>query len=61
MGDWAMRLKLLKETHQHLNKVIDGRTKTGAYDDKDITEMKKQRLRLKEQIEALEKEHANET
>ena len=58
MGDYTQRLKWLKETHQYLNKKIDTMEKTGKFADEQISEMKRDRLRMKDEIERLEKEHA---
>jgi len=57
MGDYTQRLKFLKETHQYLNKKIDTMEKTGKFDDDQIHDMKKERLKLKDEIEKIEKEH----
>lgn len=48
------RLKWLKETHQYLNKQIDGLEKTGKFDDLYIKDLKKKRLTLKTQIATIE-------
>ena len=58
MGDYTQRLKWLKETHQYLNKKIDTREKTGKFTDEEISEMKRDRLKMKDEIQRLEKEHA---
>ena len=58
MGDYTQRLKWLKETHQYLNKKIDTMEKTGKFTDEEISEMKRDRLKMKDEIERLEKEHA---
>ena len=58
MGDYTQRLKFLRETHQYLNKKIDTMEKTGKFTDEEISEMKRDRLKMKDQIEKLEKEHA---
>ena len=58
MGDYTKRLEWLRETHKHLNKKIDTMEKTGHFGDEQISEMKRDRLRLKDEIERLEKEHA---
>lgn len=58
MGDYTQRLKWLKETHQYLNKKIDTMEKTGRFTDEEISEMKRDRLKMKDEIEKLEKEHA---
>ena len=58
MGDYTQRLKWLKETHQYLNKKIDTMEKTGKFKDEEISEMKRDRLKMKDEIEKLEKEYA---
>jgi uncharacterized protein YdcH (DUF465 family) len=58
MGDYTKRLEWLRETHKHLNKKIDTMEKTGHFSDEQISEMKRDRLRFKDEIERLEKEHA---
>jgi len=58
MGDYTQRLKWLRETHQYLNKKIDTMEKTGKFKDEEISEMKRDRLKMKDEIERLEKEHA---
>ena len=58
MGDYTQRLKWLRETHAFLNKKIDTMEKTGKFTDEEISEMKRDRLKMKDEIERLEKEHA---
>ena len=58
MGDYTKRLQWLKETHKFLNKQVDTMEKSGNFKDEELSEMKKKRLTLKDQIESLEKEHA---
>lgn len=55
---YESRIKHLEETHQSLNKRIDGMESTGVYDDDVLHTMKKQRLLLKDQIKKL-KEKGN--
>lgn len=57
MGDYTQRLKWLRETHSYLNKKIDTMEKTGKFTDPEIAEMKRDRLKMKDEIEKLEKEH----
>lgn len=47
------RIKHLEEMHQILDKKIDGLEKTGAFSDNGINELKKQRLRLKDELSIL--------
>ena len=42
----------LEEKHQALNKQIDTMERTGVYGDLNIEDLKKQRLHLKDEIEA---------
>ena len=49
---------MVRETHQYLNKKIDTMEKTGKFKDEEISEMKRDRLKMKDEIEKLEKEHA---
>ena len=51
------RIKHLEEAHRALDKQIDSMEKTGIYDDLKIDEMKKQRLRLKDDIVILKHKH----
>jgi uncharacterized protein YdcH (DUF465 family) len=51
------RIKHLEEAHRALDKQIDTMEKTGIYDDLKIDEMKKQRLRLKDDIVILKQKH----
>ncbi len=51
------RIKHLEEAHRVLDKQIDSMEKTGIYDDLKIDEMKKQRLRLKDDIVILKHKH----
>ena len=49
------RIKHLEEAHRVLDKQIDSMEKTGIYDDLKIEELKKQRLRLKDDIVILKR------
>ena len=51
------KIKHLEEAHRALNKQIDTMEKTGIYDDLKIEELKKQRLRLKDEIVILKHKH----
>lgn len=56
---YEKRIQNLSHAHKHLDKVIDGKEKSGIYNDTEITTLKKQRLILKQQIEDLKgKENA---
>jgi len=48
------RIAFLMETHRMLDKEIDRLTKSGSFDDIEITEMKKKRLQLKEELVKLQ-------
>lgn len=51
------RIAFLQETHSMLNKKIDTMNKSGAYDDEEITKLKKKRLQLKEELVKLTEQH----
>ena len=51
------KIKHLEEAHRVLDKQIDSMEKTGIYDDLKIEELKKQRLRLKDEIVILKHKH----
>ena len=51
------RIKHLEEAHHVLDKRIDGLEKTGVFDDAELTDLKKQRLRLKTQLVTLRQQH----
>ena len=51
------KIKHLEEAHRALDKQIDSMEKTGIYDDLKIEELKKQRLRLKDDIVILKHKH----
>ena len=52
---YETRIKHLEAAHAVLNKKIDGLEKTGKFDDSHLTELKKQRLTLKDQIAILKR------
>jgi uncharacterized protein YdcH (DUF465 family) len=57
------RIKHLEESHAALNKQIDALEKTGNFTDDHISNLKKQRLHLKDEIAILKKkqwEHDHE-
>ena len=54
---WERRIKHLEEAHQALNKRIDGLESTGVFDDAELNNLKKQRLRLKTQLVTLRQQH----
>ena len=47
------RIRHLEEMHQILDKKIDAVEKTGAFEDTHLTEMKKQRLHIRDEISKL--------
>ena len=51
------RIKHLEEEHHRLNKKIDGLESTGVFDDIEINDLKKQRLRIKTELVTLIQEH----
>lgn len=51
------KIKHLEEAHRVLNKQIDTMEKTGIFNDLKIEELKKQRLRLKDEIAILKQKH----
>ena len=52
---YESRIKHLEESHQVLNKQIDGVEKNGNFDDLHLQEMKKRRLQLKDEIAILKR------
>lgn len=54
---YQSKIKHLEEAHRVLNKQIDTMERTGIYDDLKIEELKKQRLRLKDEIVILKHKH----
>lgn len=50
------RIKHLEEMHSIVNKKIDGLEKTGAFEDNQLHEMKKQRLHLRDEIAKLKQQ-----
>lgn len=58
------QIKHLEEAHQFLDKRIDGLEKTGVFDDSQMSELKRQRLTLRDELARLRKlqhEHDYET
>ena len=49
------RIKHLQDAHAALNKRIDGMESTGEFEDRQLNEMKSQRLHLKQEIDLLER------
>ena len=49
------RLRHLREMHARLDREIDGLESTGRFDDTRLTELKKQRLALRDQIQDLQR------
>jgi hypothetical protein len=47
------QIRYLEEKHQTLDRRIDGLEKTGAFDDLHLQDLKKQRLRLRDEITKL--------
>jgi len=57
----ADRIKFLEETHAYLNKEIDRIEKGQAFDDLGLTEKKKKRLHLKDELAKLYKQQHEQT
>jgi hypothetical protein len=58
------RIRHLEEMHQNLNKRIDGLEKTGVFEDKNLLELKKQKLAIRDELSRLQKlqwEHNHES
>ena len=51
------RIKHLEEEHHRLNKKIDGLESTGVFDDIELNDLKKQRLRIKTEIVTLKQDN----
>lgn len=54
---YQSKIKHLEEAHRMLDDKIDHMEKTGIYDDQIIEQLKKQRLRLKDDIVILKHKH----
>jgi len=57
----ADRIRFLEETHAYLNKEIDRIEKGQAFDDLGLTEKKKKRLHLKDELAKLYKQQHEQT
>ena len=57
MSDYIKRLQWLKETHKYLNTQVDKMEKSGDFKDEELMEMKKKRLKMKDEIERIEREY----
>ncbi len=53
------RIKHLEEAHHALDKRIRGLEATGVYEDEQLHELKKQKLKLKDDIEELKRKYEN--
>lgn len=53
------RIKHLEEEHYKLDKKIDGLESTGVFDDRELNDLKKQRLHIKTQIVTLKQDNAH--
>ena len=58
---WANRIRHLEQAHQALDKRIYGLESTGVFDDVELTDLKKQRLQLKQQIVILKQDYTPST
>jgi len=61
MSDWRNHLKNLEEEHHRLDKRIDGMESTGVFDDTNLEFLKKQRLRIKDEIAKINSLHSGES
>jgi uncharacterized protein YdcH (DUF465 family) len=52
---YEARIKHLEEAHQLLDKRIDGMEKTGVFGDANLSDLKKQRLTLRDELARLRK------
>lgn len=52
---YQSRIKTLEEAHQILDKRIDGLEKTGVFDDSQLSDLKRQRLTLRDELARLRK------
>jgi len=59
--DISTQIKLLEKEHASLNKKIDGMEKTGVFKDEQLSEMKRKRLQIKEQLVILRKRQFEES
>ena len=58
---WERRLKHLEEEHHRLDKKINGLESTGVFDDRELTDLKKQKLQIKTQIVKIKQDHLTST
>ena len=58
--DISNQIKFLEKEHASLNKKIDGMEKTGVFKDEQLSEMKRKRLQIKEQLAILRKRQFEE-
>ena len=58
--DISTQIKFLEKEHTSLNKKIDGMEKTGVFKDEQLSEMKRKRLQIKEQLVILRKRQFEE-
>lgn len=57
MSNWLNHIKHLEVEHHKLDKQIDGLESTGVYSDTLLENLKKQRLRLKDEITKIKHQH----
>ena len=55
------RIRHLEEMHAVLDRQIDGLESTGAFHDDNLSRMKKRRLQIRDQIEALKQQQNNDS
>ncbi len=53
----SSHLQELRKKHQHLASEVEEAQRSPAFDDLQITELKKQKLKIKEEIERLSHQH----
>jgi len=53
--DLLEQIRILEKEHASLNKKIDGMEKTGVFKDEQLSEAKRKRLQIKEQLVILRK------
>jgi hypothetical protein len=58
---YKLRIKQLEEKHHRLDKKINGLESTGVFDDAELANLKKQRLRLKTQLVTMKQDHTPST
>lgn len=60
MGDWHNHVKHLEESHRVLSLKIDEMEKHPHVEESKVAELKKQKLKLKDEIQRLEQQHKDD-